>query len=352
MVSVMNEQDMLDSIDRALTRTAPLPVPAAAAPAALPRVSIIIPVLNDAAGLARCLASIGANGYPDSLLEVIVADNGSVDGSPEVAVRNGARVVRLAGLSVAAVRNRVAEMANGDVLAFVDADHELDGGWLESAVDALAGVGVGAAGAPYHPPGDATWVQQQYDAFRTHSSEPTDTRWLGSGNLAVWKRAFIETGGFDTSLTTCEDVDFCQRLRATGFRLVADERLRSVHHGDPRTLRQLFISELWRGRDNLAVSFRTKLHLRDLPSVLIPIVVLASLFALPVAIVAAMFGMPLPLVAALGLTTAPPAARAFAMAQRQPAASRDFARAFVVASTYDVARALALVVRKSHRRVR
>ena len=50
----------------------------------------------------------------------------------------------------------------------------------------------------------------------------------------------------------------------------SDDRLRSVHLGDPRTLRALFFGELWRGRDNLKVSLRGPLSLRGLPSLAHP----------------------------------------------------------------------------------
>ena len=319
----------------------------------VPKVSVVIPVLNDACGLARCLASIRANDYPAGRLEIIVADNGSTDGSPEVAARAGATVVALPGLSVAAVRNHIAAMATGEVLAFVDADHELSAGWLRSAIDALAHPRVAAVGAPYHPPAQATWVQRMYDSFRSRTAEPADTRWLGSGNLAIWSWAFAEAGGFDTRLTACEDVDLCQRVRQRGLRLVADERLHSVHYGDPRTMRQLFASELWRGRDNLLVSLRGPLTLRDVPSLVLPLVMLAGLVSLPVAVVVAALGMPLLLVVVLSVILAMPGARALAMARRlRERRPIGLAQALVVAATYDVARALALVMRKSHRRAR
>jgi GT2 family glycosyltransferase len=320
---------------------------------ALPSVTILIPVLNDAAGLTRCLASIRANDYPISRLAIIVADNGSVDGSADAALDGGAAVVRLPGVSVAAARNHIAALAESDVLAFVDADHELSDTWIRSAVSALAKPQVGAAGAPYHPPRNATWVQRLYDAFRSHPGAPSETRWLGSGNLAIWRRAFQDINGFDTSLVACEDVDFCQRLRDRGYRLVADGRMRSIHYGDPATLRALFACELWRGRDNLTVSFRTRPSLRDMPSVLIPVGILASLCSIPAALVAAAIGTPRPLVAALAITAVAPAARALTMVQRQGDWHPfRYAQAFAVASTYDVARALALVIRKSHRRAR
>jgi GT2 family glycosyltransferase len=317
----------------------------------LPLVTVVIPVLNDAAGLERCLASIQANDYPVNRLEIIVADNGSTDGSPEVAERMGATVVRVPRQSVASVRNQVAAQAAGRIIAFVDADHELSPNWLRSAVGALAQPGVAAAGAPYHPPQNATWVQRLYDAFRVHSAEPIETRWLGSGNLAIWKSSFEQIGGFDTTLTTCEDVDFCQRLRGHGGVLIADERMRSVHYGDPGTLKQLFNSELWRGRDNLVVSFRVPLTLRDMPSVAIPVVMLGCLGALPAALMAAGFGVRLPLTLLTAVLLAAPAARAVSVARRLGDWSpRVLAQAFAVACTYDLARSLALVVRKAHRR--
>ena len=46
-----------------------------------PLVSFVIPVRNDASRLRRCLATVMANDYPRDLMEVLVVDNGSTDGS-------------------------------------------------------------------------------------------------------------------------------------------------------------------------------------------------------------------------------------------------------------------------------
>ena len=92
-------------------------------------------------------------------------------------------------------------------------------------------------------------MQRAYDGFRRRSSGRREVDWLGSGNLAVSRSAFEAVHGFDVTLTTCEDVDLCRRLRERGYRIVSDSRLRSVHLGDPRSLKALFVSELWRGRE-------------------------------------------------------------------------------------------------------
>src|SRR5437867_1161912 len=94
-----------------------------------PRVSFIVPVRNDAARLETCLRSILGNGLPADAFEIVVADNGSSDNSVNVARREGAEVIVVAGVRVSELRNVAARRATGDILAFVDADNEIVPSW-------------------------------------------------------------------------------------------------------------------------------------------------------------------------------------------------------------------------------
>ena len=71
-----------------------------------PLVSFVIPVRNDVERLRRCLTSIVSNDYPRSLIEIIVVDNDSADGSGHAARSYGAIVLRSSGACVAELRNR------------------------------------------------------------------------------------------------------------------------------------------------------------------------------------------------------------------------------------------------------
>ncbi|MFN7917489.1 MAG: glycosyltransferase [Vicinamibacterales bacterium] len=311
--------------------------------------TFIVPVRSDARRLSRCLASIhdtcGSQPY-----ELIVADNGSTDDSADVARAAGARVLALPGLRVSVVRNTAAAEARSPLLAFIDADHALAPSWMPAALAMMADGSVTAAGAQYHPPPDGTWVQRMYDRLRRHKPGTHDTGWLPSGNLVVRAEAFARLGGFDTALETCEDVDFCQRLVASGGRLVETDRMASIHYGDPATLKALFFGELWRGRDNLTVSLRGPRTLRALPGILLPLLHLAGLAFVVAGVllpwmrsVVIGFGLLL-IVATVGL-------RWLALvSQRQGAGSlvADAVQALAVAFTYTTARALALVVRTGH----
>jgi len=317
-------------------------------------VSFIVPVRNDARRLQRCLDAIVRNQRDDIGVEIIVGDNGSTDDSREVAAAMGARVLSLPGLRVSELRNRAAARATGDLLAFVDADHVIVDTWASAAIAVLADERVGAAGALYSAPAQGSWVQRMYGALRGRTVGAGDVGWLGSGNLVVRKAAFDAVRGFDTSLEACEDVDFCRRVTGAGWRIVGDERLTSVHLGDPATLSALFRAERWRGRDNVRVSLRGKLRLRELPSVVIPIVELMA----GATMVGALLTSPLagyralPAAATAGLCLVGLAMlRAWRILLNvQSPNPLTIAQAFAVALTYDVARASALASRAPHHR--
>jgi GT2 family glycosyltransferase len=312
-------------------------------------VSVVVPVLNDARRLERCLSSILRSQGLASPPELIVVDNGSVDDSAAAARAIGARVISAPGVRVADVRNRGAAAATSDVVAFVDADHEQDPSWLALALETLALPGVAAVGAAYFAPPDGTWVQRAYDGLRSRPRTVQDVPWLPTGSLAVARKVFQAVGGFDASLEACEDVDFCERLRAHGHRLVYDPRLVSVHHGDPPTLWALFVGELWRGRDNLRVSLRPPIRLQSLPSVVTPVLVLMSL----------VFAVAGPLLLPVGRAAAAAPLLVFAAGASALRAARMWVhlprrtlmtglQALAVATVYEIARALALVVRAPH----
>lgn len=317
-----------------------------------PLVSFVIPVRNDAERLRRCLTSIRRNDYPRDLIEILVVDNESTDESARTARAHGALVMRCAGTSVAELRNRGARAALGSIIAFADSDHEIDRTWVRTAVDVLSSPAVAATGAPYLPDPECNWVQRQYDRLRARSDAPEEVTWLGSGNFAVKRSAFDRVGGFNASLTACEDVDLCNRLRLAGHRIVADPALRSIHYGDPKTLKALFLGELWRGRDNLRVTLSGPRTFRHLRSAIVPI---ADLMALAAGIGALLFGHPLLAIACLSAVLLPAALRAGVMVRNRLRSAtpensvRRAAQAMAVAIVFDVARALAILARGSHR---
>ena len=140
------------------------------------------------------------------------------------------------------------------------------------------------------------------------------------------------------------------------MRIISDARLKSIHHGDPRTLAEVFSSERWRGRDNLRVSFRRPIAWSGVPSAILPIVQGVAL-GVGVAGVVTTFLTPwaglLLIGAALLSFSGTTCLRVMRAAMRsRPRRTVGMLAAFIVASVFDVARALALVSRAPHRAVR
>ena len=96
------------------------------------RISVIVPMYNEARHITRTLDSVLRAARAATLdCELIVVDNGSTDQGPQRARELGARVLLCPGIGIGALRNRGAAVATGDSLAFLDADIEVPGNWLQ-----------------------------------------------------------------------------------------------------------------------------------------------------------------------------------------------------------------------------
>ena len=99
-------------------------------------VSVVIPVRNDAPALEHCLDLLARQTVPP--LEVVVVDNGSTDGSADIARRWGAVVVVEPRVGIPAAAAAGYDAARGEVIARLDADSRPDARWIETALGHLA----------------------------------------------------------------------------------------------------------------------------------------------------------------------------------------------------------------------
>ena len=106
-----------------------------------PRVSVVVPHYHDLARLGLCLDALVRQNYAADRVEIIVADNGSPAGEAAVreAIAGRARLVLAPEKGAGPARNAGAAAAEGEVLAFTDADCVPEPGWLAAGVAALAG---------------------------------------------------------------------------------------------------------------------------------------------------------------------------------------------------------------------
>ena len=274
---------------------------------AWPFISVIIPVRNDSARLAVCLDSLAEQDYPTDRYEVIVVDNGSTDDSRGVAERAGAKVLCFPGLRVGALRNRGVAAAQGEIVAFVDSDHEVPEGWLAAGAEELSSSGkMHLVGSPCLAPSDGTWVQRGWEIHRLRNRRRSQPAWLGAGNMFLRRSDFDRLGGFNEDLVAAEDVDLCVRLAEQSGKIISDMRLANIHHGEPKTLWQFFKKEYWRGSSGIRAFFAHGMPLHEVPSLVWPLFHLLAVFGLIAAVIyGALQASPLVPLAAVALLVAP-----------------------------------------------
>jgi GT2 family glycosyltransferase len=205
-----------------------------------PLVSVIVPHYNDLEHLAPSLDALRRQTLPRESFEVIVADNNSPGGvaavkriAPDVVVvpapEQGAGPARNAGVAV----------ARGTYLAFIDSDCVADRDWLREGIAALerydyvGGQVVTDLGDPAHiTPAEA---YEAVFAFNFKKYIEKD-KFSGSGNLFLPKAIFARVGGFRAGVS--EDMDWCRRANAMGYRLGYAERA-IVHHAARRDWAEL-----------------------------------------------------------------------------------------------------------------
>jgi glycosyltransferase involved in cell wall biosynthesis len=186
-------------------------------------ISVIVPVRNGQPWLEDQIRALVDQEY-EGEWELVVADNGSTDDSPEVARRWSERhpLIRCLDASTLhgapAARNAGVRAARGELLLFCDADDVVQPGWLAACARALEEVDVVAGVFDF-------W---SLNGLLASPPKPASMRQLGflpaglGANLAVRRVAFEAVGGFTEELLIGEDIDLCWRLQGEGYRFVIE----------------------------------------------------------------------------------------------------------------------------------
>ena len=209
-------------------------------------VSVVLPVFRDGARALQAARSLLPQHLPpDTLLEVVLVDDGSGDGTPELlGTLKDSRVHVLAlGLNQgrSAARNAGAHFAGGDMVVFMDCDClPLHDRFLSLHMEALDSGHIASTGHVVGT-GGGFWDRYQREASsRRAIQHARGMPWSGSSqNMAVRKPAFEQVGGFDTGYRHYgfEDRDLLLRLSALGS--IAWSAGSGVSHLDKLALRDV-----------------------------------------------------------------------------------------------------------------
>ena len=210
------------------------------APSSRPMVTIITPIRNEEAYIARCLRSILDNDYPAERMEVIVVDGMSDDATREIVRRLGDEDARIRLLDnperiVPHAMNRGIDASRGEIIIRIDGHAEIEGDYVSKAVATLEALpDVWSVGGVMETIGTT-------HTGRVVSAAMTSPIGVGGGNFRVvttpgyryagpfsaqWRWVFDKVGGFDEELVRNQDDEFIQRLIAAGGKMYQTPEIR------------------------------------------------------------------------------------------------------------------------------
>jgi GT2 family glycosyltransferase len=206
-------------------------------------IAVIVPVHNSSEHLAAVLEPLKSELRRGD--ELLVVDDRSSDGSPDIACSLGVRVIESSGRPGAAgTRNTGASAAESDWFLFVDSDAVVPSGWrsmladrIDEKADAVQAV-YSRESAGKNP---ATFYKNFYYFYTfTRRIRKKYINGCGTFFFAVSRDMFLKLGGFDEKISgaTVEDADFAARLIGAGGRILLARGI-EVFHLREYTLRKL-----------------------------------------------------------------------------------------------------------------
>ncbi|ERT06165.1 glycosyl transferase 2 family protein [Lyngbya aestuarii BL J] len=210
-------------------------------------VSVVVPIYNGEADLPDLIQCLRSQTYRPDQVEYLLVDNNSRDRTAEMLQAFATDTIRPLWenhiQSSYAARNQGIRIAQGEIVAFTDADCRPEPQWLEKLVkpfeDATIGIVVGEIVAL---PGQ-TLLEKHADRQDTLSQKHTITHkffpYGQTANLAIRRPIFEQVGLFRPYLTTGGDADICWRIQQQTEYQVYFAQDAIIKHKHRETLRQL-----------------------------------------------------------------------------------------------------------------
>ena len=239
------------------------------------KVSFIIPHKGREGMLIETITSIAALNYPAELIEIIVV---SQNPSVSDALVTAAGDIHLTVLksdaenTISTSRNLGAKQANGDYLAFLDADIALSHNWLEACLGLLKTRPGTRLVSAMQLPSDSPTPLEHIRVALSNAELDCKVNFLPGRNLLLSKDTFYQAGQFPEDLVTCEDYYFTDKVNQIG-ELFYTSKAQYVHIGEDKELGAMFEKEIWRGQSNLASTRDRHIPLREWPSFIVPLAI-------------------------------------------------------------------------------
>jgi GT2 family glycosyltransferase len=222
----------------------------------LPSVSIIIPVSRPVK-VEKVLRSISKQRYVGKYETIIVGPSVEAIARRWSVRAVNTRLLEKPGRS----RNLGATHARGNILLFLDDDIMVAEDWIVRNVRALQRPGIGVVGARVVGKSDAFFARcVDFTNFGHYQHRRPHNGPVASASMGVHKVLFQRIDGFDETLSSGEDIDFCHRIHRQSYHTCYRPEITIIHDHQRDTLGALLRYNYAHG---LASGLTTKIHHRN-----------------------------------------------------------------------------------------
>jgi cellulose synthase/poly-beta-1,6-N-acetylglucosamine synthase-like glycosyltransferase len=203
-----------------------------------PLISVVIPAYNAQEALGNCLDALERQTAPREEYEIIVVNDGSSDGTQEIATGRDVILISQSHRGAAAARNAGAHRARGEIILFIDADCVPETNWIEAMISPFADqdiVGVSGRIRTLQKGLVPRFIQLEYDDRYGNIAKHRYIDHINTATGAYRREIFLESRGFLENLLGAEDVELSFRLASRGHKMVsAPEAI--VYHQHPESI--------------------------------------------------------------------------------------------------------------------
>lgn len=212
---------------------------------------MIIPALNEESNIHQTIRAI-LDQDSQVAIQIIVVDNGSTDRTRELARQLGAMVIHAPRATIAELRNLGAKQAEYEILAFIDADVSLEKSWatnLQNFINCHETTSLWITGSRCITDQPHNYLNRFWFS-RLSEIDSKKEKYINSGHLITTRELFKKISGFNSSLITSEDVDFCTRAKQENAKILPKKELIAYHRGYPKSVLDFIRREAWHGRQD------------------------------------------------------------------------------------------------------
>lgn len=240
------------------------------------KLSFVIPAYNEEAVITTTLSAISHYCCLANIThEIIVINNDSTDKTEEIAKKYTPKVYNIKEGSIGSLRNIGAAKAEHATIVFLDADISLTEHWSKHITNQLSNIDQKViAGSHCSAPDNNSLINKYW--FNSFQADSRDTH-LGSAHLIISKSNFFKLGGFDETLITGEDYEFCQRAQKNGFELLCNQQLVVIHNDFPENILDFTVREWWHGTGDRKNIFGSKIAIASLCFITLHLLLITTL---------------------------------------------------------------------------